>query len=107
MTRVKEKVNVVSHNTSIPALIKLVHLVTSHCFPNPGNVTYNVHDGEDIVLHGFAPMILHHFRVSHHQRFHPLLLADGALAKSPLFSPLAVLPSFSLSLNVSKALMGI
>lgn len=40
------------------------------------SATHNVHDGQDVVLHSCAPMILHHFRVGHHQRFHPLLFAD-------------------------------
>lgn len=44
----------------------------------PRSLTYHVHDGEDIGLHGLAPVILNHLGVGHHQRLHPPLPADGA-----------------------------
>lgn len=67
--------------------------------------TYNVHDREDVTFHSLAPMILHHFRVSHHQRFHPLLFADWSVTNSPPSPQLAALPPFPLSLNIFRTLM--
>lgn len=76
-----------------------------------GNVNvaaaYDVHDGQDVTFHSFAPVMLHHLVVGHHQRLHPLLLADGALADSPASSLLPVLPPLPLPLRVQRALMGV
>lgn len=69
--------------------------------------TYNVHDSEDIAFHFFASMIVHHFRVSHHQSFHPLLSAHRAFM-NPFGSTMAsVLPSLSPTLNALKSVLRI
>lgn len=65
----------------------------------PHRLTYHVHDGEDVGLDAVAPMILNHLRVSHDQRLHPALFADGPPGQaSP--GPLAPLPLLSLSLQL-------
>lgn len=57
------------------------------------NGTHNVHDSQDVVYHSFASVVLHHLRVSYHQRFHPLLPADGALVDPPpVLSPFPTFP---------------
>lgn len=69
--------------------------------------THNVHDSQDVAFHIFAPMVLHHFGVSHHQRFHPLLFANRALSDPPAFPLLAALPAFALPFSALETLMGI
>lgn len=58
--------------------------------------THNVHDGEDVALHVFHPVVLHHLGIGHHQRLHPPLLANRALSDSPALPLLAELPAFPL-----------
>lgn len=61
----------------------------------PHSLTYHVHDGEDIGLHVLAPMILNHLRVSHNQRLHPPLFADGTPGEASAWQVLP-LPLLSL-----------
>ena len=41
--------------------------------------TYNVHDGEDVILHVLVVVILHHLVVDDHQGLHIALQTDGSL----------------------------
>lgn len=91
--------NILDHQTSFK------HLFSTST--DLWNATYDVHDSQDVVFHGLAPMVLHHFGVGHHQRFHPLLLADGALADSPPLPQPPPLPALPPSLRVGEALTGI
>lgn len=55
--------------------------------------THHVHHSQHVLLDVLTAMVFYHLGVCHHQRFHPLLLADGTL----LYSSLPVLflfPSF-------------
>lgn len=40
--------------------------------------TYNIHDGQDVVLDVLASVVAHHHLVGHHQGLHEALGADGA-----------------------------
>lgn len=76
--------------------------------PNAGVVEqtrHHVHHGQHVLLDVLAPVVFYHLGVRHHQRFHPLLLADGALLYS---SPpvLLLFPSFSSLLRPFQAFLG-
>lgn len=65
--------------------------VSQPCPQGPGGSavertrTHHVHHGQHILLYVLSPMVFYHLGVCHHQRFHPLLLADGALLSFSLF----------------------
>lgn len=57
-------------------------------------VTHNIHDREHIAHDSFATVVLHHFRIGHHQGLNPLLRAyralpnpSAALSPFPALSP--------------------
>lgn len=93
------------------SMIKLSHNLreqgTDKCSSHFGwRPTHNVHDGEDVALHVFHPVVLHHLGISHHQRLHPPLFANRALSDSPALPLLVELPAFPLPFHALCSLMG-